>query len=202
MKTLAFSILALGLIVSGGANQAFASKQAQTAQAVDKTAPSYDMKAQSIQDLQDMQKKYTSLAEAIPADKYTWRPGEGSRSVSELLLHVSAAGFGIPTMMGTAPAPDFKPDGFEKSTTDKAKIIEQVNKAFAYSIASVQAMTNADFANPQKKLGPDANSGDVVYILIADAHEHLGQFIAYARINGVVPPWTASALKKKAQLSP
>ncbi len=201
MKTLVLSILALGLIVSGGANRAFASKQAQTTQAVDKTAPSYDMKAQSIQDLQDMQKKYTSLAEAIPADKYTWRPGEGSRSVSELLLHVSAAGFGIPTMMGTAPAPDFKPDGFEKSTTDKAKIIEQLNKAFAYSDHGAGNVQRG-FRQPPEEAWSGCELGDVVYILIADAHEHLGQFIAYARINGVVPPWTAEAMKKKAQLSP
>jgi hypothetical protein len=60
-------------------------------------------------------------------------------------------------------------------------------------------MTNADFAKLLPKLGPQANAGDVVYILVADAHEHLGQSIAYARENGIVPPWTVEAQKKEAE---
>jgi uncharacterized damage-inducible protein DinB len=172
---------------------------APPAQPADKTPPSYDMKPQSIYDLQAMQKKFVALAEAIPADKYAWRPGEGVRSVSELFLHVAGANYGIPTMMGAAPAPGFNREGFEKSTADKMQIIAQLNKSFAYAIDAVQAMANADFARPQKKLGPDANSGDVVYLLVMHNHEHLGQSIAYARVNGIVPPWTVEAQKKRAE---
>jgi uncharacterized damage-inducible protein DinB len=60
-------------------------------------------------------------------------------------------------------------------------------------------MTNAEFAKLLPKLGPQANAGDVVYILVADAHEHLGQVVAYARENGIVPPWTVEAKKKEAE---
>jgi uncharacterized damage-inducible protein DinB len=162
----------------------------------DKTPPSYDMKPQSILDLQDLQKKFVSLAQAIPPDKFNWRPTEGVRSLSELFLHVSSANYGIPNMMGVAMPPGFDAKGFEKSTSDKSKVIEELNKSFGAAIASVEAMTNADFAKPDKKLGPDANDGDVVYILVTHAHEQLGHAIAYARMNGVVPPWTAEALKK------
>jgi uncharacterized damage-inducible protein DinB len=163
----------------------------------DKTAPTYDMKAQAALDLQQLQERFVSLAQAIPADKYSWRPSEGVRSISEMFLHVSGANYGIPTMVtGVAPAAGYQKDGFEKSTTDKAKIIEQLNKSFAYAISVVQGMSNADFARPEKKLGPEANSGDVVYLLVTHAHEHLGQAIADARMNGIVPPWTAEALKK------
>src|SRR6516162_9985305 len=170
----------------------------QGSAAQDKTAPSYDMKPQAILDLQQMQEKYVGLAQAIPAEKYTWRPSDGVRSVSELLLHVSGANYGYPPLMaGTAPPTGFQREGFEKSTTEKAKVIEQLNKSFAYAIASVQAMTNADFAKPEKKLGPDANDGDVIYLLVVHSHEHLGQSIAYAREIGIVPPWTAAAAAKK-----
>ena len=62
-------------------------------------------------------------------------------------------------------------------------------------------MSNADFAKLLPKLGPQANEGDVVYILMADAHEHASQLVAYARQNGVVPPWTAAAQKKKAAVA-
>ena len=163
----------------------------------DKTPPSYDMKPQAVLDLQQLQEKYVNLAEAIPAEKYTWRPSDGVRSVSELFLHVSGANYGYPPLMtGTTAAPGYKQEGFEKSTTDKAKVIEQLNKSFAYAIASVQAMTNADFAKPEKKLGPDANDGDVIYLMVTHSHEHLGQSIAYAREIGIVPPWTVEAQKK------
>jgi uncharacterized damage-inducible protein DinB len=49
-----------------------------------------------------------------------------------------------------------------------------------------------------KQFGPDANKGDIIYLLAGHAHEHLGQSIAYARVNGIVPPWTAEAMKKQA----
>jgi len=157
------------------------------------------MKAQAAVDLADLRQKYTSLAEAIPAEKYSYRPAEGVRSINELFLHVAAAGFNFPPLTGTAPAPGFEAKGFEKSTADKAKIIDWLNKSFAYAIASVQSMSNADFAKALPKLGPDANQGDVVYLMVVHAHEHLGQSIAYARANGIIPPWTAAALKKNPQ---
>jgi uncharacterized damage-inducible protein DinB len=191
--------ISLGLLFLAGICSTFAASMsaARPAPGVDKTAPSYDMKAQAALDLEQLQKKIVGLAEAIPADKYTWRPEPGVRSISELLLHIAGANYGIPTMMtGVAPAAGFEGKGFEKSTTDKAKVIEQLNKSFAYAIAAVNNMSNADFAKPEKKLGPDANDGDVVYLLVTHAHEHMGQSIAYARINGVMPPWTAEALKK------
>jgi uncharacterized damage-inducible protein DinB len=175
-------------------------KQAQSAATADKTAPSYDMKAQALADLQDLQKKYTELAQSIPAEKYAWRPEAGVRSVSELFLHVTAANYNIPALMtGISATPEYKKDGFEKSTTDKAKIVDQLNKSFGYAMAAVQGMSNADFAKPEKKLGPEANDGDVVYILVMHNHEHLGQSIAYARVNGVTPPWTEEAQKKSAK---
>ena len=201
MNRLFIFLAALLLLAAGDCNAASSNAPGapQSAAAADKTAPSYDMKAQSIEDLKQLQKKYVDLAQAIPADKYTWRPEAGTRSVSELFLHVAGANYGFPTMMtGTAPAPGFKREGFEKSTTDKAAIIEQLNKSFAYALASVQNMSNADFARPEKKLGPDANDGDVIYLMVMHSHEHLGQSIAYARVNGITPPWTEEAQKKGA----
>jgi hypothetical protein len=194
-------VLAFGLFVGLVANPAKATAQAPAAsgpaQSTDKTPPSYDMKAQSILDLQDMQKKFTSLAEAIPADKMTWRPGDGVRSMAEIFMHTAGANYGIPNMMGVKPPEGFNGKTFEKSTTDKAKIVQELNRSFEAAIAAVQGMTNADFAKADKKLGPDANDGDVVYILVVHGHDMLGQAIAYARVNGIVPPWTAEALKKQ-----
>jgi uncharacterized damage-inducible protein DinB len=195
---LLLSALVLSLASQGKANSRNSAQQpGANPSAEDKTSPSYDMKPQALQDLQDMHKKMVGLATSIPAEKYTWRPEPGVRSVSELFLHVSGANYGYPPLIsGTAPAPGFKAEGFETSTTDKAKIIEQLNQSFTYAEAAIQAMSNADFAKPEKKLGPDANDGDVIYLMIVHNHEHLGQTIAYARLNGVTPPWTEEAQRK------
>jgi len=197
MKKLAGFVLSLALLMSIAVQNA-AAKPSQQAAAPpeDKTAPSYDMKAQAILDMQTMQQKFTTLAEAIPAEKYSYRVAPGVRSINELFLHVAAAGFNFPTLMGAAPFPGFDGKGFEKSTTDKAKIIDWLNKSFTYAIAATQSMSNADFAKLLPKLGPGANEGDVIYLMVVHAHEHLGQAIANARANGIVPPWTADALKK------
>ncbi|MFY9531102.1 MAG: DinB family protein [Candidatus Acidiferrales bacterium] len=187
MKRLLLSALVLALLATGGA--------ARAAQSNDKTPPSYDMKPQSLQDLENLHKKFVSLAEAIPPGKYNWRPSEGARSFAEVFLHVSGERYQILNLMGTPLPSGFDGKTFEKSTTDKAQIIDQLNRSWDYAKAAINGMTNADFAKPLPKLGPDANAGDVVYILVADAHEHLGQSIAYARVNGVVPPWTVAAQK-------
>jgi uncharacterized damage-inducible protein DinB len=206
MRGILRSTMFLGLALGCGVGYVLASPSSQPAQtpaatpvsqAADKTKPSYDMKAQAALDLEDLQKKFVDLAGAIPQEKYSWRPADGVRSISELFLHVSGAGYNIPHLMNVPLPAGFDPKTFEQSTADKAKIIEALNKSFTSAIALVQGMTNADFAKPETKLGPDANDGDVIYILVTHAHEHLGQAIAYARSNGVVPPWTVAAQKQK-----
>lgn len=167
--------------------------------AADHTPPSYDMKAQSLMDLERVQQKFVDLANAVPADKLTWRPGEGSRSFAEVLLHVAGERYGILGLMGAQAPQGFDPKTFEKSTTDRAQIVAELNKSFDFTKKTIDGMSNAEFAKLLPKLGPQANAGDVVYILVADAHEHLGQAVAYARENGIVPPWTVEAQKKAAE---
>lgn len=175
--------------------------QSQTADAnaADHTAPSYDMKAQALVDLERVQKKFVDLANAVPPDKLTWRPTADSRSFAEVFLHTAGERYGILALMGATPPPGFDGKTFEKSTTDQARIVEELNKSWDFAQKAIQGMTNADFAKLLPKLGPQANAGDVVYILVADAHEHLGQSVAYARQNGIVPPWTVEMQKKAAE---
>lgn len=172
--------------------------QNSDATAADKTAPSYDMKGQSLVDLEAMQKKFVALANAIPDDKFTWRPSADSRSFAEVFLHVAGERYGILSLMGAQRPVGPDPATFEKSTTDKGKIVAELNKSWEFAQKTITGMSNAEFAKLVPKLGPQANEGDVVYILVADAHEHLGQLVAYARQNGIVPPWTADAQKKAA----
>lgn len=192
MKNLCLSALLFAFALCATASRV------RAAQPEDKTSPSYDMKAQSLQDLDDMHKKFVRLAEATPAEKFTWRPSEGTRSVSEAFLHVCNMNYGMPAAIGATPAPGYDGKTLEKSTVDKAKVIAQLNQCFDYVHTYIDSMTNADFAKPEPKFGPEANAGDIIYLIVADDHEHLGQSVAYARINGIVPPWTLDAAKAKA----
>jgi uncharacterized damage-inducible protein DinB len=210
MKKLLLSAMALALLLGTSASGTFAmsgpaAQSAAATQAKDTTPPSYDMKPQALLDLDGMHQKFVDLATAVPADKYSWRPAEGVRSIGEVFLHISAANYNIPHLMDAPLPAGFDPKTFEKSTTDKAQIIDALNKSFASAHAAIEAMSNADFNKPLTKLGPDANYGDVIYLLVTHAHEHLGQSIAYARINGIVPPWTVAAeaaAKAKKQAAP
>jgi uncharacterized damage-inducible protein DinB len=210
MKNLLMSAMALALLFGAGASRTFAlgtpaAQSASSTQAKDKTPPSYDMKPQSLLDLDTMHKKFVDLATAVPAEKYSWRPAEGVRSIGEVFMHIAMANYNIPNLMGTPLPAGFDAKTYGTNITDKAQIIAELNKSFDSAHAAIEAMSNADFNKPLPKLGPDANYGDVIYILVTHAHEHLGQSIAYARMNGVVPPWTAeaeAAAKAKKQGAP
>jgi uncharacterized damage-inducible protein DinB len=198
MKQVFLFVLSLLLAFGVATTRAVAGSSDAPASA-DHTAPSYDMKGQALLDLEAVQKKFVELANAVPADKLTWRPTDDSRSFAEVFLHVAGERYGILSMMGTKPPAGFDGKTFEKSTTDKARIVEELNKSWEFTQKTISGMSNADFARLLPKLGPDANAGDVVYILVSDAHEHLGQSVAYARENGIVPPWTAEAKKQAAE---
>ena len=196
MKKLSLSALVLAVCLTATTMGAWAQNYSAT---TDTTAPSYDLKGQSLVDLQGVQKKFVDLANALPADKLTWRPSSDSRSFAEVFLHVSGERYQILALGGTEPPAGFDGKTYEKSTTDRAKIVEELNKSWEFTQKTINGMTNADFAKLLPKLGPQANAGDVIYILVADAHEHLGQVVAYARENGIVPPWTVEAQKKAAE---
>jgi len=131
------------------------------------------------------------LAEAIPADKYTWRPATGVRSISEVLLHVAAANLNLPKLIGTPAPKDFQAKGYDTSTTDKTKVIAALRDSFAHVRKAVANMTDAD---GDKKLpwfgGTENTRRGILFFMTRHSGEHMGQLIAYARQNGITPPWT------------
>lgn len=163
------------------------------------SAPSSGMRAEFLADLQSQQERFVSLAQAIPAEKYTWRPSEGVRSVSEVLLHVAAANYNLPTLFGVAPPAGFKVQGFDKSTTDKTKVIQQMQDAFAHMRDAVLSIPDSDMDKQVKFRGGKKSTRAVLMFILEHNAEHLGQLIAYARVNGVVPPWTEEQQKKAAE---
>jgi uncharacterized damage-inducible protein DinB len=142
------------------------------------------------------QDKFVRLAQAIPAEKYTWRPAPDVRSVAEVFLHVSAANYNIYKLVGTPPPAGIDIKTLEKSTTDKTKVIATLQDSFAHAREAITTMSDADLGKSLDWFGGKNTQRGILLFVTRLAAEHLGQSIAYARVIGVVPPWTEDAQKK------
>jgi uncharacterized damage-inducible protein DinB len=139
--------------------------------------------------------EFTRLAEAIPAEKYTWRPAPGVRSIAEVLLHASAANYNMYKLVGVAIPQGLDVENFEQSTTDKTKIIAMLKDAYAHAKKAIADLSDANLEKTMDWAGGKITYRGMLLYIVPHIAEHLGQLIAYARINGVVPPWSEDAKK-------
>jgi uncharacterized damage-inducible protein DinB len=130
-----------------------------------------------------------ALAEATPADKFAWRPAPGVRSTSEVYMHIAIANFYLLSVTGPPMPADLKDDA-EKTVTSKPEVIAWLKR-------SLEAVKKAHLAETPAHLAERVNvegrgsTVDAMYLrIIIHANEHMGQLVAYARMTGVVPPWS------------
>jgi uncharacterized damage-inducible protein DinB len=134
-------------------------------------------------------KQLVALAEAIPAEKFAWRPAPGVRSTSEVFMHIAIANFGLLSFTGPKVPEDFKPD-LEKTVTAKADVVSWLKRSLDAVKTAHLAVKPADLHRKVKINGREADVDGMYMRIIVHANEHMGQLIAYARMNGVVPPWS------------
>ena len=146
--------------------------------------------------------KFQRLAEAIPADKYSWRPAPDVRSVAEVLLHVSAANYNLYKLVGTPPPPGIDLKSLEKSTTDKTKVIANLRDSFSHARKAITDMPDSNLDKSTDWFGGKITQRGILLFIVRHAAEHLGQSIAYARSVGIVPPWTEDAQRAQKQGAP
>ena len=132
------------------------------------------------------------LAEAIPADKFAWRPAPGVRSVAEVYMHLAIGNQYLLGKAGAGPTIDLATLGkdAEKSVTDKAGVIKSLKESLA---AIRAAYPSADRRKKVRFFGKDVTSDDVFLRILVHNHEHMGQAVAYARMNGIAPPWSTGS---------
>lgn len=176
------TLITIGLL--GFATTAFAQAASQAA-----AAPK-GIRADMLAQLDDAAGKLEQLAGAIPEDKLAWRPGDGVRSVGEVLMHVTGANYYIPTFAGVK-APADAPQG--ENAPSRAEAIAQMKRSFDHVRAAIRSMSDRDLDKPATMFGQQTNYRNVFLTTVTHAHEHLGQLIAYARTNGVTPPWSRAA---------
>jgi uncharacterized damage-inducible protein DinB len=149
-------------------------------------------RAEYIGEVNFVGKRLMDLANAMPQEKYSWRPAPGVRSVSEVYVHVASGDYLIPSMMGIKTPEGIGPD-MEKTVTEKAKVIETLKKSLEHVKTMAATMSDADLDKKIKAFGGrEMSEREVMIVLLNHMHEHLGQSIAYARMNGVTPPWSES----------
>ncbi len=151
-----------------------------------------------------------ALAEAMPAEKYAWRPGAGVRSVSEVYAHIALGNFLLLDLVGHAAPQDLygkaaatgreramalvtRNGELEKQTTEKARVIELLKRSFEALRVAAEGATPAELDQPVDFFGQEKSVRAVYLRMLSHAHEHMGQSVAYARMNAVVPPWSQPA---------
>jgi hypothetical protein len=148
-----------------------------------------------IADLEAMRDKFLALAEAFPEDTYDWSPMEGVRSVRDVMALIAAEGVLFPTMWGF-DKPDWVADGGfggelgRLGALSKDELEREIERSFDHVIGLVRGLSKEDRAREVEFFGLTTDLGTAVSLMANDMHEHLGQSIAYARMNEIVPPWS------------
>ena len=132
--------------------------------------------------------KIVQLAQAVPAEKYGWRPAEGVRSIGEALMHVATTNFRTAQSIGV-PLPPGVPEDLSQ-VSGKEQIAELVEVSFKLIRGIAQGMAGADLSAPAPGGGGSMSMRAAILFHAQHHGEHLGQLIAYARSVGTVPPWS------------
>jgi uncharacterized damage-inducible protein DinB len=130
-----------------------------------------------------------ALAETIPEDKYGWRPGVGVRSISEVIMHLAIANFFLLSVTGPPMPNDLTSNKLETSVTRKSEVVSWLRRSLEAVRMGRASLKTGDLARRVKIEGRDATVDGMYLRIIVHANEHMGQLIAYARMNGIAPPW-------------
>ena len=130
-----------------------------------------------------------ALAEATPSDKFAWRPAVGVRSTSEVYMHIVMANFYLLSVTGPKMPADLK-EGMDKTVTSKPEVINWLKRSLDAVKEAHVAETPKDLDRKVHIADRDATVDGMYLRIIVHANEHMGQLIAYARMTGVVPPWS------------
>jgi uncharacterized damage-inducible protein DinB len=157
-------------------------------------------RAEVLGNVEYTQKQILDLENAIPEAKFTWRPNKDVRSISEVYSHIAFgnylfgkfAGIALPEGIAVNSPDDEKK--WDKMTTNKKAVNEQLVKSFDFIKSGIKNLPDANLENMVEFFGMKMTVRAVLITFLTHMHEHLGQSIAYARMEGIVPPWTAAQL--------
>ena len=132
-----------------------------------------------------------ALAEATPPEKFGWRPAAGVRSTSEVYMHIAIANFWLLSQADPAhKMPADLSDDSEKRVTSKPEVISWLKRSLETVKEAHLAATPKDLQRKVHIADRDATADGIYLRIVIHDNEHMGQLVAYARMTGVVPPWS------------
>ena len=144
--------------------------------------------SEAMRQFETSMEKFVALAEAMPADKFAWSPGSGTMTVAKVFAHVARYNYLYPATSLGARAPEGRDADAAEEIADKAALVSRLTESREHVRTVVKGLHDPGRATRQ--YGRDVPQWSVLLQLVAHMNEHLGQSIAYARMNGVVPPWS------------
>ena len=135
--------------------------------------------------------RVVQLAEATPADKFSWSPAEGVRSIGEVYTHIAQANYMIMGAFGISAPVDVQSLG---SLTDKDEIVEAFKQSNEFVKSSVAGLSDEQLANTYELFGRTISGEGMLVFILNHTSEHVGQSIAYARTNNITPPWSEGGM--------
>ena len=136
--------------------------------------------------------KVIGLAEAIPADDYSWSPAEGVRDVEGVIMHIIGANYFFPTLAGATIPEGIDPRNMANTVKGKDASIEALKASYDFMIKSVLAVPESKLNEEFDFYGTKMTVRGALLVAFGHCEEHMGQLIAYARSNNVTPPWSQS----------
>jgi hypothetical protein len=149
------------------------------------------------EDIDGLRSKLLALAKAVPAGKLGWRPMEGTKSFHEVFAHIAAEGntetamFGRPLPAGSVM--DFDAEEARLSKLSDEQVVAAMDRALQSLSATMAGLSRAAMQTPITYYGQKALPRIATTYTLNDLHEHLGQLVAYARMNHIVPPWSRTS---------
>lgn len=138
-----------------------------------------------------------ALADAIPADKYSWRPEPGVRSVSEVLMHIAQSNYYLLSVTGPKMPVDLEGNEVEQKIVSKPEVTAYLRHSLEAVKAARLQLRPADLHRKVRIYGQTVDVDGMYLRIVCHDNEHLGQLIAYARVNGITPPWSAGVVLPK-----
>ena len=159
------------------------------------------IRAEMIANMMDAGNKIQELAGAVPDGKYNWKPAKDVRSTGQVFLHVVAANYLFPSLIGRAtPMTMEEIMKLDTQTMEPAKVRQMLKESYDFATKAIADTPDSELEAEMDFFGHKMTKRAGLLLLCSHSHEHLGQAIAYVRSNNITPPWTAreqEAAKKK-----
>jgi uncharacterized damage-inducible protein DinB len=191
-----FLSLLLGFAAVAHAQQ----KPAEKPQALP-MSPTSGARMEFLDEVSYYEQRFERLADAIPAEKYNWRPAEGVRNIGEVYMHVVTTNYAFAKMLGTPPPAGYDAKALLAASNDKAKVLQDLKDSFAYFRGSILSIKDSELDKQIRTPRGETTIRGSFFLITGHYGEHLGQSVAYARSIGIVPPWTEERLRQESEKS-